>query len=669
MSTTELESVAWNLEDLVGGEGPEGSDRLLDEAITRSGGFRERYAGKLGELDGAGLAAAMRELAEIVDLVGRAGNYAALRFSTDTASPENGALMARVQERSTQIETTLLFFELEWAALDDERADALLAGPDLDQVRHHLTSVRRYRPHLLSEPEERIMAEKDQSGSEAWTRLFSELTSAVEVELPDGRVALDVALSRLASPDREVRRTTQEAVTEALRPGLRTRGYILNTLLLDKAIDDRLRNYPTWLSSRNLSNEASDESVQALVEAVKANYDLPRRWYALKASCSGSRGWPTTTAWPPWPTRTRTSPGTTPATWSWPPSTTSRPCSGDTAQRFFDEHWIDAPVRPGKRGGAFCAYTVPSVHPYVLLNYTSKRRDVLTLAHELGHGLHAALAQPRGVFEQHTPLTLAETASVFGETLVFRRLLDAADTPASRLSLLAENIEGSIATVFRQTAMNQFEERAHTARRTEGELSVDRIGELWAASQSELLGDAVEVTDNYKLWWSYVPHFIGTPGYVYAYAYGQLLALSVYGQYLARGEDFVPSYVELLSAGGSKSPEELAQIAGSTWPTPASGTRASSSSGASSRRRGRCRGGPGGPRLVALRHWRHGARAAPPHASGWLPPGAMSATPGRVVAAAPGPAPARSGPRPGGPPALDPAAACSARCSSRAPSP
>ena len=219
-------------------------------------------------------------------------------------------------------------------------------------------------------------------------------------------------------------------------------------------------------------------------------------------------------------------------------------------------------MRPAKRGGAFCAYTVPSVHPYLMLNYTSRRRDVLTLAHELGHGLHAALARPRGVLEQHTPLTLAETASVFGETLVFRRLLDAAETPASRLALLAENIEGSIATVFRQTAMNRFEDLVHTARREEGELSVERIGDLWDRSQTELLGDAVEVTDGYRSWWSYVPHFIGTPGYVYAYAYGQLLALWVYGRYLEEGESFVPRYLELLSAGGSRSPEELAAIAG-----------------------------------------------------------------------------------------------------------
>ena len=564
MSTTDVATVAWDLEPLVEGDGPEGADRLLEEADRRAAAFAERHAGKVAQLDGPGLAAAMEELQAITDLVGRAGSYASLRFSVDTQDPANGALLARVQEKATAIETKLLFFDLEWAALDDERADELLQAEGLDTSRHHLRTARRYRPHLLSEPEEKILAEKAISGRDAWSRLFSELTSAIEVDLPGAGepVALDVALSRLMSPDREVRRSTAEAVTEALRPGLRTRGYIFNTLLQDKAVDDRLRHYPTWIASRNLANEASDESVQALVDAVKANYDLPQRWYRLKAQLLGIdrladydrmaavTGEDVEVGW---------SDATELVLESFDDFS---PVLGDTARRFFDGRWIDAPVRPGKRGGAFCAYTVPSVHPYVLLNYTSKRRDVLTLAHELGHGLHAYLAIGRGVLEQHTPLTLSETASVFGETLVFRRLLDAAETPASRLALLAENIEGSIATVFRQTAMNQFEDLAHSARRTEGELSVDRIGDLWQRSQEEMLGDAVEITEGYRSWWSYVPHFIGTPGYVYAYAYGQLLALSVYGRYLEEGEGFVPRYIEMLAAGGSRSPEDLAAIAG-----------------------------------------------------------------------------------------------------------
>ncbi|HEV2820579.1 MAG TPA: M3 family oligoendopeptidase, partial [Solirubrobacteraceae bacterium] len=365
-----------------------------------------------------------------------------------------------------------------------------------------------------------------------------------------------------SSPDREVRRTTQEAVTVALRPGLRTRGYIFNTLLLDKSVDDRLRGYPSWLSARNLSNEASDESVQALLEAVKGSYELPQRWYRLKARLFGldrladydrAASVAEVDEEIAWDDARDIVLGSFDA---------FSPVLGNTARRFFDERWIDAPVRPAKRGGAFCAYVTPSAHPYLLLNWTNKRRDVLTLAHEMGHGVHAALARPRGILQQHTPLTLAETASVFGETLVFRRLLDEAPTPASRLSLLAESIEGSIATVFRQVAMNRFEHLVHTTRREQGELSVERFNDLWVQSQEEMLGDSVEITDGYGSWWSYVPHFIATPGYVYAYAYGQLLALSIYQRYEEEGASFVPAYVELLSAGGSKAPEGLAAIAG-----------------------------------------------------------------------------------------------------------
>lgn len=564
MSTTEVGDVAWNLEPLVSGEGPAGVDRQLDEAAERATAFSAAYAGKVVAFDGPTLVAAMEELAGISELIGLAYSYASLQFSVDTADPKIGALMQKVQEKATAIETTLQFFELEWAALDDALADQLLEADGLDTSRHHLRTARRYRPHLLSEPEERILTEKSVTGRSAWSRLFSELTSAIEVTLPGGeeKVALDVALSKLYDPDREVRAATQQAVTDALEPGLRTRAFIFNTLLADKATDDRLRNFDSWLSSRNLSNEASDESVQALIDAVKGAYELPRRWYRLKARLLGVDRLADYDR--------MAAVATADEEFGWDDARELvvssfrdfSPVLGDTAQGFFDGDYIDAPVRPGKRGGAFCAYVTPSAHPYVLLNWTHRRRDVLTLAHELGHGLHAALARPRGVFEQHTPLTLAETASVFGETLVFGRLLEETTDPASRLALLAENIEGSIATVFRQVAMNQFEHAVHTARRTEGELSVARIGELWAETQEELLGDAVEVTDNYKSWWSYVPHFVGTPGYVYAYAYGQLLALSVYGRYLEVGPAFVDDYVALLSAGGSKSPEELAAIAG-----------------------------------------------------------------------------------------------------------
>jgi oligoendopeptidase F len=560
----EVAGVAWDLDPLVDGRGEEGVRALLAQAVERADAFAAAYAGRLAELDPDGLRRAMEELADLHQLVGRAGSYASLRFAVDTADEQIGALLQHVQEQATAIQTRLLFFELEWAALDDERAEQLLSGEGTESFAHYLRTERRYRPYLLSEPEERILAEKGVSGAGAWTRLFAELMSAVEVKLPEAEqaVSLEQALALLSGPDRDERRAAAEAVTEALEPGLRTRAFIFNTLLHDKAVDDRLRSYPNWLTARNLANEASDESVQALVTAVRNRYDVPQRWYRLKARLLG------VDKLADYDRAATVADVDERFTWREARELVLdaydafTPDLGSLARRFFDERWIDAPVRPGKRGGAFCSYTVPSAHPYVMLNYTSRRRDVLTLAHELGHGVHAALAAPQGVFHQSTPLTLAETASVFGETLVFGRLLDAAATPASRLSLLSESIEGAIATVFRQTAMHQFEQEIHTARREQGELGVDRFGELWAKTQEELFGDAVEVTEGYRTWWSYIPHFVNTPGYVYAYAYGQLLALSVYRRYEQEGAAFVPDYLRMLSAGGSMAPEALGELVG-----------------------------------------------------------------------------------------------------------
>lgn len=572
----EVATVTWDLEPLldVAAATPDDPDARIEFLLDRCDALAadmETRRGAVADFDVDALALYMRRSAELADLLGRAGSYAALAFAADTTDAARGARMQKVQERATAIETRLLFFDLEWAALDDATVDRLLAEPTggaddpLEFCRHFLRSVRRYRDHVLSEAEEKVLTEKQVTGAAAWSRLFSELTSAItcEIPTPDGgtaRVGLEQALSQLASPDRDLRRRTAEGVTAGLEPGLRTRAFLFNTLLHDKAVDDRLRGYPTWLSSRNLSNEASDESVRALVDAVVARYDIPQRWYALKARMLGVERLADYDR--------MASVAESDAAIGWNDArdlvldayASFSPEMADSARRFFDEAWIDAPVRPGKRPGAFCAYTVPEHHPYVFLNWTGTRRDVLTLAHELGHGLHAYLARPQGPFHQGTPLTLAETASVFGETVTFGRLLAETTEPADRLALLAENLEGAIATVFRQVAMNRFEDAVHTARRDEGELSVERFGELWAATQTDMLGDAVEVTDGYRSWWSYIPHFIGTPGYVYAYAYGQLLALSVYRRYEDGGAAFVPRYLELLRAGGSLPPEELGRI-------------------------------------------------------------------------------------------------------------
>lgn len=552
--------VAWDLEPLLGETGS--VDSLLAEAAEASEKFSEKYRGRIAYLSAPDLAEAMHALAQISDGVGRVGSYVGLKFSVDTTNPEFGAQMANADEKSTEISNTLLFVELEWAAADDAHVEEILTQPELDFCRHHLSAARRYRPHLLSEPEEKILADKAVTGSSAWGRLFSELTSTIEVDISGETISLEEGLSRLQSPERPVRKEAALAVTCALEPGLRTRAFIFNTLLADKGSDDRLRHFDNWLASRNLDNEASDESVAALVEAVVSRYDIPQRWYTLKAKLLGLD---------------RISDydrmalvSDTEETFSWSAAReivsnaykSFSPELSDVVERFFNEKWIDAPQRPGKRSGAFCAYTVPDHHPYLLLNWTGRRRDVLTLAHELGHGLHAYLAREQGVFHQNTPLTLAETASVFGETVTFGRLLSETTEPNQRLALLAESLEGQIATVFRQVAMNQFEDSAHTWRREQGEVSVEQFGDLWISSQSDMLGESVELTEGYRSWWSYIPHFIGTPGYVYAYAYGQLLALSVYRLYEERGTSFVDSYLELLRQGGSKSPQELGRIVG-----------------------------------------------------------------------------------------------------------
>ena len=559
-----LERARWDLEPLVDGGGTERALAQLDEAQGLADEFAERHRGKVAELDAPGLADAMRALETISDLAGRAGTYASLAFSIDTVTPEVGALMQQVQERSAKLQTTLLFFDLEWNEVDDERAEELLAADEIEFCRHYLRTERRYRPHQLTEPEERILTEMSVTGSAAFARLFTEQTSAITVPLSgvDEPLQLMEALSRLQAPERELRAEAAGAVTEALTPGLRTRAFIYNNMLQDKATRDRLRSFDHWLAARNLDNEASDESVAALIESVSGRYELARRWYRLKARLLGLDVLADYDRVAPLAEAERTVPYTEARELVLDCYTSFSPELGATAEEFFTGDYIDAPTAPGKRGGAFCSYAVPSAHPYVMLNYTSRPGDVLTMAHELGHGVHATLARPRGVFEFGTPLTVAETASIFGETIVLGRLLEQAPDDTERLALLGNSLDGAVGAVFRQVAMNRFEDKVHTQRRSSGELSVDDFAAAWTETQTDLLGDSVDLSEGYSSWWSYVPHFIATPGYVYAYSYGHLLALSVYSRYEQEGEGFVESYLDLLRAGGSRSPEELGEIVG-----------------------------------------------------------------------------------------------------------
>jgi len=571
MATTEVtgaEDVAWDLSDLFAATDDPRIDEVVAEADADAAAFRERYHGKVAELDAAALAEAVSEHERIEASVVRALTYAHLFFATNMADPVRGALVARLGEKAAALETQLLFFGLEWAAAPDDVAERVLADPALDHWRHHLRSLRKFRPYLLSEPEERVVTEKTVSGVSAWSRLYEEQLGALRVALDGEDVSLETAMSRLYDPERATRRTAAEAITEALGPGLRTRTFVFNTILLDKSIDDRMRGYPTWITARNLANETTDEAVDALVEAATSRYEVARRYYRLKARLLGLERLDHFDRFAPVSTDTQRT--------SWDEArrvvvgayAAFADEAGTIVSRFFDDNWIDGPVRPDKRTGAFCATTVPGVHPYVLMNYTGDRRSILTLAHELGHGLHGVLAQPLGLFNSSTPLTTAETASVFGEALTFELLLANEDDPRRRLDLLTGRIEDAIATTFRQIAMNRFEHAVHTERREQGEVSSERIGELWLEAQTTLFGDSVSV-EGYTPWWSYIPHFTGTPGYVYAYAYGYLFSLAIYRRYVTEGDSMVGPYLDLLRAGGSRPPEELARIVGLDLTDPA----------------------------------------------------------------------------------------------------
>ncbi len=571
MSTIEqtgAEEVAWDLSDLYHGADDPALERDVAEAEAAAAAFRERYHGAVGGLSAGELAAAVAEHERIESLFTRAGYYAHLHFATNMADATRGALVAKLDEQGAALDTQLLFFGLEWAALDDQQADALLASPELDEWRHHLRSMRKYRPYLLSEPEERIVTEKTVTGASSWRRLYSELLGALRVTLDGEEISLETAMARLYSSDRERRADAASAITDALQPGLRTRTFVFNTILLDKSVDDRLRGYPTWITSRNLANETTDEAVEALVDAAVSRYDVPQRYYRLKARLLGLDRLSHYDRFAP------VAEDTAKVQWDSARAIVTEAYAGfsdetgDIVDRFFTGSWIDAPVRDDKRTGAFCATTIPGVHPYILMNYTGDRRSILTLAHELGHGLHGVLAGPLGLYNASTPLTTAETASVFGESLTFKILLAAEEDPRRRLDLLTGRIEDAIATTFRQIAMNRFEHAVHTERRERGEIASERIAELWLECQTQLFADSVSV-DGYDPWWSYVGHFTNAPGYVYAYAFGYLFSLAIFRRYEQEGDAMVEPYLELLRAGGSRSPEELAHIVGLDLTDPA----------------------------------------------------------------------------------------------------
>lgn len=552
---TGAESVHWNLDDLY--QDPQQLEQDLEAAERRAASFAQKYRQQVSSLSPAQLAQALKEFEALHDQVGRAYVYAYLRWCTDTEDPKRGALLQKVRERYTTIDQQILFFELELIHLEEGRMSVLLESAELLPYRHYLEVLRLRKGHVLSEPEERILSEKSVTGQAAWERFFEETLSAARFRFRNQEIPEQEVLAKLYDPDREIRREAALALTEGLRRRLRELTYVFNTILADKASDDRLRRFESWLSSRNLSNEISDEAVQALVEAVTSRYDLVRRFYELKRRLLGyDRLYDYDRYAPVGETHTR---------YNWEEARelvlrsydAFHPTLGAIARRFFEGRWIDAAVRPGKRGGAFSHRTVPQVHPYILMNFTGSIRDVQTLAHELGHGVHQYLSRRLGSLQARTPLTTSETASVFGEMLVFEQLMEQEQRPGDRLSLLATKLDDTLATVFRQVSMHCFEERIHGARRREGELSPERFSEFWIQTQEEMFGDSVTLGEHYRIWWSYIPHFIHTPGYVYAYAFGELLVLALYSLYRQEGEAFKEKYLQLLAAGGSDWPHVL----------------------------------------------------------------------------------------------------------------
>jgi oligoendopeptidase F len=550
---------AWDLNDLYPGMDAPELKADLDRADAAAKAFQERYAGTLPGLSGDALAEAIAAYEAIDETLSRVMSFASLTYSGDMADPIIGKFYQSMQERVNGVSTQLIFFTLEINRLDEDDVTAkLAASPALARYAPWLRDVRLYRDHQLSDEVERLLHEKYVVGRAAWNRLFDETMAGLRFPIDGKELTSAEALNRLSDRDPAKRREAGEVVGRVMGANARLFALITNTLAKDKEIEDNWRHYPSPTSARNLSNRVEDEVVDALVAAVKTAYpDLSHRYYAMKAKWFGQDH---LDYWD----RNAPLPNDADRTIRWDEARDIvlgaygrfSPDLANVGKRFFDNPWIDAPVRPGKAPGAFAHSTVPSVHPYLLVNFQGKTRDVMTLAHELGHGVHQILAGRQGHFLSDTPLTLAETASVFGEMLTFRALLAAETDPARRRLLLASKVEDMLNTVVRQIAFFDFERRVHTERR-EGELTAERIGEIWMAVQSESLGPALRFDEGYRHYWSYIPHFVHSPFYVYAYAFGDCLVNSLYAVYQDAEQGFAEKYLAMLTAGGTLRHQDL----------------------------------------------------------------------------------------------------------------
>ena len=548
----------WDLTDLYPGQDSPELEADLKEVGSKAEAFNQRYAGKVASLSGSELATAVAEYEGLQETLGRIMSYAQLVYSGDMSDAKNGRFYQSMQETATTVSSRLLFFTLEINLIEDAALERLLEDPNLARYEPWLRDNRAFRPHQLSEDLERLLHEKHVSGRAAWTRLFDETMAALSFPFRGEELGSAEILNKLTDSDAAVREEAAKSFSTVLGDNLRIFTQVTNTLAKDKQIEDGWRGFARPVSSQNLANLVEDEVVDALAGAVTESFpQLSHRYYKLKARWLGKE------TLPYWD-RNAPLPDSVDRTIPWPEAQdivlgAYGDFSEDLAavgKRFFEGAWIDAPVRRGKAPGAFAHPTVPAAHPYLLLNYQGKVRDVMTLAHELGHGVHQVLAGKQGHLMAHTPLTLAETASVFGEMLTFQALLRAESDPARKKAMLASKVEDMLNTVVRQIAFHNFETRVHDARR-EGELLSEDLCDIWMETQREALGPAFDLTEDYRVYWAYVPHFIHVPFYVYAYAFGDCLVNSLYAVYQDAAPGFAEKYLQMLAAGGTKRHGEL----------------------------------------------------------------------------------------------------------------
>ncbi len=549
-------SVLWNLKDLYEDTN---SVQLKDDCLLceeKAISLQNNYKEKIERLTSSELLQLVTELEELHTLLGKINTFAYLNYATQVDNSIAGHLYQEVSELTSRCEKEIIFFELEWNQLPEKIVKSFFQNSELDHYKHYLLSLRRYRPHQLSEIEEQLLFDLQPIGRKSWNTLFQKVISGIR--FGDKKRSQEEVLTDLYSDDRNIRKTAAQDMTQGLQENSHILTHVFNTQAADKMIQDRLRGYSTWVDAMNLDNQLTGETVDTLVESVMSRYDIVKRYYGVKKELLGLSEVLDYDRYAPLPHLSQQHV-------DWPT------CKDivldsfaqfsiqlhDIADSFFTHNWIHAPVIQGKRGGAFAHPCVPGVHPYVMVNYTGSLRDISTVAHELGHGIHQTLASQLGYLNSDTPLVLAETASVFAELLVFNAQINLLKNPKDRQAFICQKLESIFATVFRQTAMNRFENMLHEGRRTEGELSATTIGQFWLQTQKEMFGDAVTLTEDYGVWWSYIPHFLSTPGYVYSYAFGELLVLALYGVYQEEGDVFVEKYINLLKAGGSATPYEL----------------------------------------------------------------------------------------------------------------